>query len=665
VRMNYFVTGGTGFIGRFLVERLLARGGTVYLLVRASSKDKIEALRERLDAPADRLVAVDGDLTRRELVTRRARAALPDRIDHVFHLAAVYDMGMDEDTAERVNVEGTRNVVRFVNRLGGDVRLHHVSSVAIAGADFHGVFTEGMFDEGQNVDHPYYRTKLESERIVREESRVPFRIYRPGMVVGASDTGEMDKIDGPYYFFKRIKTVRDRVPKWLPLLGIDGGRMPLAPVDYVADAIDHIAHEEGWDGKAFFLLQRPAPTVGALIRTFLEAAHGPEIVAELDLKAVPGLSEARKLVGRLPLSGVVARQISEAIGIPVSIFGYVVNRAEFDDTNARKALAGSNIRCPRLETYADKLWSYWEMHLHHDYKISRRAAAKLHDKVVVVTGASSGIGNALAKKLALAGSKVVLVARTRERLEETRRAIADMGGEAYVHPCDLTDMDAIDSCADSILADFGHVDVLVNNAGRSIRRSVWESIDRFHDFERTMQLNYFGAIRMIMRLLPSMGKRRSGHIINVSSVGCLANVPRFSAYVASKAALDAFSRCLSPEVRDRNIEITTVYMPLVRTPMIAPTKIYDYFPTITSEAAADLIVKAMIDRPKRVSTVLGTSAEISYALWPKLNDFILNIGFQMFPSSSAARGAKKAKDGEHRPSREGIAFANLFRGLHW
>ena len=164
----------------------------------------------------------------------------------------------------------------------------------------------------------------------------------------------------------------------------------------------------------------------------------------------------------------------------------------------------------------------------------------------------------------------------------------------------------------------------MNNAGRSIRRSVWESLDRFHDFERTMQLNYFGAVRLILRLLPSMSERKSGHIVNVSSVGCLANMPRFSAYIASKAALDAFSRCLSPEVRDRNIDVTTVYMPLVRTPMIAPTTIYQYFPTITSEDAADLLVKAMVERPKRVATTLGVTAEISYALWPKLNDYILN-----------------------------------------
>jgi NAD(P)-dependent dehydrogenase (short-subunit alcohol dehydrogenase family) len=672
--MRYFVTGGTGFIGRFLVERLLARGGTVFVLVRSGSEEKLEALRERLHAPRGRILAVPGDLENPDLASEQSIAELKGTIDHAFHLAAVYDMSMDDETADRVNVEGTKNVVRFVNRIAGPVRLHHVSSVAVAGADFHGTFTEAMFEEGQQLGHPYYRTKFESERIVRDEAKVPFRIYRPGMVVGSSETGEMDKVDGPYYLFKRIKTIRDRVPKWLPILGIDGGHMPIAPVDYVASAIDTIAHKEGWDGKAFFLLQKPEPTVGEMLSTFLKAAHGPDIAAKLNLNSVPALSQARSLLGSLPLSDAVQRQISSAIGIPLSIFGYVVNRARFDDSNARAALAGSGIECPKLDTYADKLWTYWEMHLHHDYKVTRRAVAKLAGKVVVVTGASSGIGSALAKKLAIAGAKVVLVARTRERLEETRDALAAMGGDAYVFPCDLTDMEAIDKCVDAILAELGAVDVLVNNAGRSIRRSVWESLERFHDFERTMQLNYFGAVRMITRLLPSMGERKAGHIINVSSVGCLANVPRFSAYVASKAALDAFSRCLSAEVRGHNIELTTVYMPLVRTPMIAPTKIYNYFPTITPEAAADLVVKAMVDRPKRVSTALGVTAEVSYALWPKVNDYILNIGFQMFPSSAAARGkrdgeAAQPRDGEAqadvRPSREGIAFANLFRGLHW
>jgi len=667
--VRYFITGGTGFIGRFLVERLLARGGTVYLLVRRASEKKFHSLREHLAASPSTLVPVWGDITRRGLVAREDRVAIDGPIDHVFHLAAVYDMGMDDETADRVNVEGTRNVVQFVNGLSDPVVFHHVSSVAVAGAGFVGTFTEEMFDEAQSLDHPYYRTKFESERIVREESEKPFRVYRPGMVVGSSVTGEMDKIDGPYYFFKRIKTVRDRLPKWFPLFGFDGGRMPIAPVDYVASAIDHIAHEDGLDGETFCLLQTPEPTVAELLQTLLRAAHGPEIMANLDLAAVPGLPAARRLLGQLPFSSSVARQMSTAIGIPVSVFGYAINRAEFDDANTRRALAGSGIECPPLDSYADRLWSYWEMHLNHDYRVSAAARARLRDKVVVVTGASSGIGNALAKKLAVAGATVVLVARRRDLLEETARGIAEIGGDARVVPCDLTDMDAIDDAAAQILLDLGRVDVIVNNAGRSIRRSVEESVDRFHDFQRTMQLNYFGAVRMILAFLPSMLERRRGHVVNVSSVGCLANVPRFSAYVASKAALDAFSRCLSPEVRNRNVGVTTVYMPLVRTPMIAPTKIYRYFPTITPEDAADLVIKAMVDRPKRVSTPLGVTAEVSYALWPKVNDYILSFGYEMFPSSARARArledTAEPEAAEDKPSREGIAFATFFRGLHW
>jgi NAD(P)-dependent dehydrogenase (short-subunit alcohol dehydrogenase family) len=662
--VNYFVTGGTGFIGRFLVERLLARGGRVHLLVRKSSAEKLDGLRERVGGTAENVVPVWGDLTTPALTDEAARRALAGRIDHVFHLAAVYDMGMNDETADRVNNEGTRNVVAFANELGGGVRFHHVSSVAIAGADYRGTFTEEMFDVGQRLSHPYYRTKFQSEAIVRGEAKVPWRIYRPGMVVGSSETGEIDKIDGPYYFFPAIKRIGETVPKWIPILGFDGGRMPIAPVDYVAAAMDHIAHEKGLDGRAFFLLQSDSPKVADVVRIFLRVAHGPGPAANVDVRKIPGLASARRLVRQMPLSGAVQKQISRAIGIPLSVFGYMFNRTRFDDSGARAALAGSGISCPPLADYAEKLWSYWDLHLNHDVEISPRAARRIAGKVVMVTGASSGIGQTLARKLGAAGATVVLVARSVEKLEETKKLIESRGGKAVSRSCDLNDMDAIDACADSVLAELGHVDVLINNAGRSIRRSVYESLDRFHDFERTMRLNYFGAVRLILRLLPSMSARKSGHIVNVSSVGCLANVPRFSAYVASKSALDAFSRCVSAEVRSDKIEITTVYMPLVRTPMIAPTKIYDYFPTLSSDQAADMLVKAIVERPKSMASALGTTAQVSYALWPRLNDFILNQGFHLFPSSAAARG-KASADGEVRPSREGIAFANLFRGLHW
>ena len=209
--------------------------------------------------------------------------------------------------------------------------------------------------------------------------------------------------------------------------------------------------------------------------------------------------------------------------------------------------------------------------------------------------------------------------------------------------------------------------MLVNNAGISIRRSLKLSYDRLHDFQRTMQLNYFGALQLILGFVPGMRDRHAGHIVNVSSIGVQTNVPRFSAYVASKAALDAFCRCIGTEVVDDGVHITTIYMPLVRTAMIAPTKLYDAFPAITPDEAAAMITDALISRPKKVATGLGNFAEVAYAVAPKAVDAVLNMGYHLFPDSSAAMKGKtpaEADESEAATS-EGMAFAYLLRGVHW
>ena len=160
-----------------------------------------------------------------------------------------------------------------------------------------------------------------------------------------------------------------------------------------------------------------------------------------------------------------------------------------------------------------------------------------------------------------------------------------------------------------VLKDQKRVDILVNNAGRSIRRSIHDSLDRFHDFQRTMQLNYFGAVRLLLAVLPGMKERKEGHVINISSIGVQAYPPRFGAYVASKSALAALSRCLGPEVADDGIAVTNIHMPLVRTPMIAPTGMYKNFPTISSDEAAEMVLAAVLTRTPEVSTRLGKVAE--------------------------------------------------------
>ena len=226
----------------------------------------------------------------------------------------------------------------------------------------------------------------------------------------------------------------------------------------------------------------------------------------------------------------------------------------------------------------------------------------------------------------------------------------------------MSETASCDALVASILRDHGSCEYLINNAGRSIRRGIINSLDRFHDFERTMQLNYFGALRLIMGFLPKMIERKRGHIINISSIGVLSNAPRFSAYVASKSALDSFSACAASEFIDKGINFTTINMPLVRTPMIAPTKMYESVPTLSPEEAADLVVEAIVYRPVRIATRLGIFGAVAHAIAPRLTQILLNTAFNMFPDSPAAAGKK---EGEAKLSPEQIAFAQLTQGIHW
>ncbi len=659
--MRYFVTGATGFIGRHLVSELLKREGTIYVLVREGSRARLEELLSSWDPGPERIVPVIGDLTAPGLGVSDADKERLRGVEHFFHLAAIYDMSADEESNRRANVDGTRHAVELANELGAGV-FHHTSSIAVSGR-YRGLFREDMFDEGQKLADPYSRTKFESEKLVRDEATVPWRVYRPAIVVGHSQTGEMDKIDGPYYFFKVIQRIRGLVPQWMPVIGLEGGKINVVPVDFVAQGMDHIAHQPGLDGQAFHLTDPKPKTAGQLVNTFARAAHAPEASMRIDrqmMNVVP--KQARSMIAQLPPVRRITDEVLGDFGIPREVLTYIDYPSDYDSRDAQRALEGTGIQVPALEAYADRLWDYWERNLDPDLFKDRSLRGAIEGKVVVITGASSGIGQALAMMVGEAGGIVALVARSEDKLNEIKGEIERSGGAATVHPADLSDLDDCERLVADVLSEHGRVDVLVNNAGRSIRRSVANSYDRFHDYQRTMQLNYFGALKLIMGFLPTMRKRKSGHIINVSSIGAQTNTPRFSAYVASKSALDAFSRSIASEIIDDKVSITTVYMPLVRTPMIAPTGIYDAFPTASPDEAAELIVQAMIQRPKKVATRLGTFGEVLYALAPKSVDVILNTAYKLFPESAAAKGEKK-KDAE--VSAEGVAFAHLMRGVHW
>ena len=666
--MNYFVTGATGFVGRHLVAELLKRGGTIHVLVRKGSRGKVDALIEDVGA-GERIKPVWGDMSQPGL----GIDDFDEKIDHLFHLAAIYDVAADADAMTKANVEGTRHVVEFAN--SHDVgRFHHTSSIAVAGS-CEGVFQEDMFDEDQKLPHAYHSSKYVSEKLVRREAQPKTLIFRPGIVVGHSQSGAMDKIDGPYYFFGLLKRLRHALPAWFPLAGPEGGQTNLVPVDFVAQAMDHIAHlpDDELPGDTFHLVNPEAQTVGETLNEFARAAHAPQLAMRVDphvTNAVP--KQVRAGLKALPTVKRIRETTLRDLGIPPDAMENRDFRCTFDARDTQRALQGTGIAAPPLSSYAGVLWDYWERNLDPALFRERSLSNSVKGRRVLITGASSGIGLETALKVGEAGGEVILVSRTRENLEEVAGQVRERGGTAHVHPADLSDVDDLDRMAQEVISEHGGIDVLVNNAGRSIRRSVARSYDRFHDYERTMQLNYFGALKLILAFLPGMRERKDGHVVNISSIGVQTNTPRFSAYVASKAALDAFSRCVAPECVADNVKFSTVYMPLVRTPMIEPTDMYKAFPTLSPDEAALMICDTLIDKPKRKASRLGTFGEVLYSVSPKTVDAVLNTAYNLFPDSKASKGKKDepesggdgtSKDDEM--STEAVAMAYLMRGVHF
>ena len=518
--MTYFVTGATGFIGRHLVERLLEREGDIHVLVREGSKDKLQRLNEEKWGGSDRVKPVIGDLGERGLgVSDEQVEELKGNVEHFFHLAAIYDMTADEERNDKLNVGGTRHAVELANALEPG-HFHHVSSIAAAGS-YKGHFREDMFDEGQKLPSPYHRTKFESEKLVREKAKVPWRVYRPAVVVGNSQTGEMDKIDGPYYFFKAIQKARHYLPEWFPLVGPELGYTNIVPVDWVAAAVDHIAHQPDLDGQAFHLTAPKSTRSGEVMNEFAKAAHAPQLAIRIDQKLTQALPKGTlSMLMKLPQAKQLRKTVLADFGIPDDIIEHIGLTPQFDTRDTERALKGSGIELPPLPEYADKLWDYWERNLDPDLFKDRSFEGAVNGKVVLITGASSGIGKAAAHKIAAAGGIPLLVARNAEKLQETKDEIEAEGGTAYLYSADLADLDAIEELVAQVMSDHPAVDYLVNNAGRSIRRSVALSYDRFHDFERTIGLNYLGTIKLIMGLLPQMRDRRSGLIIKSPRSGC-------------------------------------------------------------------------------------------------------------------------------------------------
>ncbi len=674
--MRYVVTGGTGFIGGRVVSRLLDTrpDAQVWVLVRRESLGRFERRAVQWD---ERVRPLVGDLTELEL-TDETIAELGS-IDHLVHCAAIYDITAGETEQRAANVDGTRAVIDLARRL--DATLHHVSSIAVAG-DFAGEYTEDDFDVGQQLPTPYHQTKFEAESLVRSTPELRYRIYRPAVVVGDSRTGEMDKVDGPYYFFGVLSKLAV-LPRFTPLLLPDTGRTNIVPVDYVADALVALMHAPDSDGRAFHLTAPKTIGLRGIYRGIAEAAGLPPVRGALPRSVAAPVLKVR---GR---AKVLRNMAATQLGIPAEIFDVVDLAPTFVSDETRNALQRAGIyEVPEFAGYAPKLWRYWAEHLDPDRARRDDSKEPLRGRHVIITGASSGIGRASAIAVAERGATVFALARNGTALDQLVAEIRANGGQAHAFACDVTDSVSVEHTVKDILGRFDHVDYLVNNAGRSIRRSVVNSTDRLHDYERVMAVNYFGAVRMVLALLPHWRERRFGHVVNVSSAGVQARNPKYSSYLPSKAALDAFADVVASETLSDHITFTNIHMPLVRTPMIAPSQRLNPVPAISAERAAAMVVRGLVEKPARIDTPMGTLAEFGNYFAPRTSRRFLHQLYLGFPDSAAARGISPAGTAEpvaaqplprlpERPARASKTWARvrvpkpvkravrLVPGVHW
>ncbi|GAA1077970.1 SDR family oxidoreductase [Tsukamurella strandjordii] len=640
---SYFVTGGTGFIGRAVVARLAAadRDATIYVLVRDQSLPRFERLIADLGhESAPQVVPVAGDVTAPGLGI--APGDLPEHVDHVIHLAALYDMDAPEEAQQLTNVEGTRNVIEAARALGAT--LHHVSSLAVAG-NFEGRFTETDFDVEQEFPSPYHRTKFEAEKLVRE-SDVPWQVYRPSIVVGDSVTGASDKIDGPYYFFPFLRLM-GTIPHHLRVPFANLGYTNIVPVDFVAAALVALVTAPQEPGTVYHLADPKGQSMTTVYDAVAPAFSGPKTVS---LPGAP-LGEFAARVGRRNEVRALRDTVARQLGIPPSVLDYPFFNTRFDSAATHAALDRLGVRLPRLKSYGPRIFRYWAEHL--DPSRNRRDDPRgpLVGKHILLTGGSSGIGKEAAKQAARKGANVFIVARKPEDLAD---AVAEIEAEPGVpgvpkgivraYPCDVTDPEAVRTTVQQILAEHGHVDVLVNSAGRSIRRATINSVDRAHDYQRTMAVNYFGAVYLILELLPHMSARKSGHVVNVSSIGVQVRGPRFAAYVASKSALEAFSDITASETMSDHVTFTNIHMPLTRTRMIEPTDGYDNAMALPVEKAGQIVVRAIVERPRRIDTPLGTLAQFGQFLSPRISAAAQHQGYLLFPESAAAEGRERGAE---------------------
>ena len=472
-----------------------------------------------------------------------------------------------------------------------------------------------------------------------EAGRPEIRLYETGVIFGDVATGEALQEAPLLEVVSRLA----RLPKSLPLMAPALGYANVVPASYAAAALCSLIHDDRHHSIYSRVDAAQPQAIRDIYNAFAEAAGAPRIVWTIPRQGVRALAAVWAVAERLPGVSVVGEAVASELGAPTRLLRRWNQSAASDAAPTHARLASEGMLVPPLRDYAGVVYQKWRAEADPDRASRAWRTSGLKDRTVMVTGASSGIGRSTALRVARDGARVLVVARRTDELERLCSEIESEGGTAQAFTCDLSNGDSVDRLLARVLADPRGVDVLVNNAGRSIRRPIIDATDRFHDYERTMAVNYFAAVRLTLGLLPGMYERRSGRVINVTTQGIENHAPRFSAYLASKAALDEFGVVAGRELLSRGITFSSIRLPLVMTDMMAGAADNGAFwgiPPMSAERAAALVHGAIFARDERVSMLLpaGWPTEIMSRLAPRTTRAFFHLaGFESLPNATGER----------------------------
>ncbi|MFV2144871.1 SDR family NAD(P)-dependent oxidoreductase [Isoptericola sp. G70] len=623
------VTGAAGFLGRQLLLELGDRhpAATILAVVRGGVEDELRAWLTERRGRTERLEVVVGDVTQERCgLDARTVARLAATKTYVYHCAARYDLERpDPELDAQVNVDGTRTVLRLAEEVGA-AGFSLMSSVAVAGT-YHGVWTEEHLHETHAWRSSYASSKHRAEVLVHESTLPSRSVFRLGVLVGDELTGTYFKPDGVYSFFGAIRKIHEAVPLGVPLPTIGWGAIPLCPVDHAARAVVALAAAPDDGLTVHHVFEDEVLRAGDIMRLVLEAAGRPRS-AEVSWLGhlVQGFNERAEHDGVLTQLKNDAIDILHDVGVPRYLVGELNQPTQFSNAATSARLAALGIGSPAFEQYASRTWHGW---LAHEARApGRRELEFFRGKHVVMTGGSSGVGAGILRRLLEHGvASVVVLGRNRKRLDDVLEY--QPGAERVeLVDCDLLDDASVGAAIDRLAQAGREVDLLVLSAGLSIDRPLRDMSADLEELSRMTQVNFVAPMRLVRALVPLMADRPDARVVTLSSIATQLDVPGFSMYSATKAALDQAFAVLPSELTGSGVSFVSVRLPLVKTPMTNVNIRLRNVPMLSVGAAVDMVVAATVSGRRSAGGAVGRSFEVLKLWHPVLASVVGNLGWK-------------------------------------